>query len=227
VDYNEIWTEQKFIEYRKLKRSGYTDRMLIEHFGDDIYYSGMYNKYGSSLPVILKFGKFLNEIKVTPNSTNYSFVKQPSKFIEGESDYIISFFSNNIPYIICLSFFPINNKKTYNIIFTTRDQWNDYEYNLMNFLTKGNLTDDEFKILNDIISKETKLNDLFPILKKVSWVLLDFYQKNIKGELLSIGDIDNKKKINLYKNVIKDSFKNIHENKDYIFKYKYYIYEIN
>ena len=29
-EYNEIWTREKFLEYRKLKRSGYTDKMLIE-----------------------------------------------------------------------------------------------------------------------------------------------------------------------------------------------------
>jgi hypothetical protein len=67
-EYNDRWTREKFIEYRKLKKEGYTDKMLREHFGEDIYYSGMYNKNGSSLPVILKFGNFINEIKITPEN---------------------------------------------------------------------------------------------------------------------------------------------------------------
>lgn len=58
--YNEKWTREKHIEYRKLKKSGYTDRMLKDHFGEDIYHSGFYNKNGVTLPVILKYGKFIN-----------------------------------------------------------------------------------------------------------------------------------------------------------------------
>jgi hypothetical protein len=226
-EYNERWTREKFIEYRKLKRNGYSHEMLKEHFGEDIYYSGLYNKNGTTLPLILKFGKFINEIKITPEEVDYSLIKQPSIFIKGKSDYIISFFSNSIPYIISLVYFPINNKETFNVIFTTRNQWNDYEYNLINFLKKGSLTNDEFKILEDIIDKETGLNDLFPILRKISWILLDFYNNSIKGELLSIGDTENKKKINLYRNIIKDSFDNIIETEDYVSIHKYYIYKIN
>jgi len=224
--YNEKWTREKFLEYRRLKREGYTHKMLIEHFGEDIYYSDMYNKNGVSLPSILKFGKFINEIKITPQNVDYNFIKQPSRFIKDKSDYITSFFSNEKPYIISMAYYPINNKDTYNIILTTRDQWNDYEYQLGNFLKKGYITDLEFKILEDIIDQETKLNDLFPIFRKLSWILLDFYDKNIKGELLSIGDTNNKKKINLYRNIIKDSFNNILETEELINTYKYYIYKI-
>ena len=150
-DYNERWTKEKFIEYRKLKRSGYTDKMLKEHFGEDIYHSGMYNQNGASLPAILKFGKFINEIKITPEKVDYSCIKQPSFFIKGKSDYIVSFFSNSIPYIISLVYFPINNRETFNVIFTTRNQWNDYEYNLIEFLKKGNLTKIRFKITQEIL----------------------------------------------------------------------------
>jgi hypothetical protein len=49
-EYNDKWTREKHIEYRKLKKSGYTDNMLVEHFGDDIYYSGMYNKNANIIP---------------------------------------------------------------------------------------------------------------------------------------------------------------------------------
>ncbi len=225
--YNEKWTRKKHIEYRKLKKSGYTDRMLKDHFGEDIYHSGFYNKNGSTLPVILKYGKFINEIKINPEQVDYSFTKQPSNFIKGESDYIISFFSNNTPYIISILYFPINDKATFNIVFTTRDQWNNYEYNLINFLKKGSLTDDEFEKLENIIDEETKLNDLFSIFRKISWILLDFYNKNIKGHLLSIGDTNNEKKINFYRNIIKDSFTDIIESEEFLKDYKYYIYNIN
>ena len=225
--YNDKWTREKFIEYRKLKKGGYSHEMLKEHFGEDIFHSGMYNKNPSILPIIIKYGKFINEIKISPESVDYNFTKQPSHFIKGKSDYIISFFSNNVPYIIALLYFPINNKETFNIFFTTRNQWSDYEYNLINFLKKGNITDSEFKILVDIVEKETELNDLFPIFRKISWVLLDFHEKNLKGKLISIGDTTNVVKISLYRNIIKDTFKNIIESEDNIGSYKYFIYEIN
>lgn len=43
-NYNEKWTKEKFLKYRKLKKDGYTNEMLIKHFGEDIYHSGMYKK---------------------------------------------------------------------------------------------------------------------------------------------------------------------------------------
>jgi hypothetical protein len=225
-EYNERWTREKFIEYRKLKRSGYSHKMLKEHFGEDIYHSGLYNKNGKSLPIILKFCKYINEIKITPEKVDYSFIKQPSNLIRGKSDFIISFFSNGIPYIISLVYFPIDNRDTFNVIFTTRNQWNDYEYNLINFLKKGSLTNNEFEKLENIIGEETKFNDLFPIFRKLSWILLDFYDKHLKGEILSIGDTANKKKINLYRNIIKDSFANFVETETISSGYKYFLYEI-
>jgi hypothetical protein len=224
--YNERWTREKFLEYRKLKRIGYSDNMLIEHFGEDIYHSGLYNKFGRSLPNILKFGNYINEIGINPEVVDYSFIKQPSKYISGKSDYIISFFSNNIPYILALVYFPIGEIETLNIVFTTRDGWNDYEYNLINFLKKGYLNEDEFLELDDIISRKTGYNDIIPIFKKVCWILPDFYKKNIKGKILSIGDTVDKKKINFYRNIIKDSFNDVIESEHHLGDNKYFIYSI-
>jgi len=225
-EYNEKWTREKFIEYRKLKKSGYTDKMLIEHFGDDIYQSGMYNKNSSLLPNILKYILFVNEIKINLEKTEYNYIPSPSNYLKNKTDYIISFYSNDLPYIISLMYFPINNMETYNIVFTARDQWNEYNFKLRNFLKKGFINDDEFDILNKIIGKETKLNNLFPIFRKLSWILLDFYDKQLKGKLLSIGDTENKKKIKLYRNIIKDSFSNITEEEIIFNGNKYYIYKI-
>lgn len=225
-NYNERWTKEKHREYCDLKRVGYTNEMLKKHFGDDIYESGIYNRNGASLPNILKFGKFINEIKISPEGADYNFIKQVSIFIKNKSDYIISFYCNDIPYIISIIYYPIKEKETYNVVFTTRDQWNEYEYKLRNFLKKGKLTEEEFEILDNIIGKETNKNNIFPIFRKISWILLDFYKNNLNGYLLSIGDTNNKKKIKFYRNIIKDSFKNIIETEEYINTNKYYIYKI-
>lgn len=35
MNYNDRWNRDKHKEFRKLKRSGYTDDMLIQHFGEE------------------------------------------------------------------------------------------------------------------------------------------------------------------------------------------------
>lgn len=71
-EYNERWTREKFLEYRKLKRSGYTHEMLIEHFGDDIDYSGLYNKNAHIIPYwyLVKCIENLNSQVKTEESTD-------------------------------------------------------------------------------------------------------------------------------------------------------------
>lgn len=93
----------------------------------------------------------------------------------------------------------------------------------MKFLKSGKISDEEFKILDEIISEVTKLNNLYQILKKISWILNDFFTKNIKKTILSIGETKNKIKIDLYRNIIRDSFSNIIESEEEIMGYKYYI----
>ena len=56
-------TREKFLEYRKLKKSGYTHDMLKEHFGDDIYHSGIYNRNPSKFSFLKKFNE-INPIEL-------------------------------------------------------------------------------------------------------------------------------------------------------------------
>lgn len=228
-DYNERWSKEKSIEYRKLKRQGYTDKMLKEHFGEDIYYSGMYNKNAHIIPYdyfTQYFENKINEIKINPEQTNYDITPVPSNLDLSKMDYILTFVSGDISYTICLMYYKIYKDDTYNIIFTTTDQWNQYRQEFFNLSKKGSVDKDEWELLNDIISRETGFNDLFPIFRKLSWILLDFYDKNIQGMILSIGDTENKKKINLYRNIIKESFTNIVETETIFNGNKYYLYKI-
>jgi hypothetical protein len=228
-DYNERWTREKFIEYRSLKRSGYTDKMLKEHFGEDIYYSGMYNKNAHIIPYdyfTKYFENKINEIKINPEQTDYDITPACSSLDSNKMDYILTFVSGDVLYTICLMYYKIHNNDTYNAIFTTTEQWNQYRQEFFNLSKKGSVDKDEWQLLNDIISRETGFNDLFPIFKKISWILLDFYDKHIKGEILSIGDTENKNKINLCRNIIKDSFGNIIETETTFNGNKYYLYKI-
>lgn len=221
--YNERWTREKFIEYRKLKRNGYSHDQLKEYFGDDIYESGLYNKNANLMPWI----KFINEIKINPLEIPYSFWNRKSIFFNDEFDHFTEIESDNVKYILELMYFEINNIPTYNVIFTTKEQYELYDKKINQYIKKGYITNDEFDKLKNIFETETNLNDIYGIMKRISFVIFDLYNTKIKGNYLSIGETDNIKKIKLYRNIIKDSFENITEDetldKD---GNKYYIYKI-
>lgn len=224
MEYNEKWNKEKFIEYRRLKRSGYTDKMLIEHFGEDIYHSGMYNRKSTIIPWL----DFITEITITPEYTDYTFSKKLSIY-KDNFDYIIKFQNNRVDYIISLFYYIIDSVETYNVLLTTETQWSEYEKKLNSIRHKGYITDDERNELVNIVEKETGLNHLYPVIKKISYILFDIFEKELGNSILSIGETKNMVKINLYRNIIKNSFSNIEEigEKSDDIGNKYYLYKIN
>lgn len=224
MEYNEKWTRDKFIEYRKLKRSGYTDKMLIEHFGEDIYHSGMYNRKSTIMPWL----EFITEITITPEYTDYTFSKKLSDIYKDKFDYIVKFQNNGVDYIISLFYYIIDSIETYNVLLTTETQWNEYEKKLNNIRHKGYITDGERSELVNSVEKETGLNHLYPVMKKISYILFDIFEKELGNSILSLGETKNIVKINLYRNIIKNSFSNVEEigeNFDDVGN-KYYLYKI-
>jgi len=224
MEYNEKWTRDKFIEYRKLKRSGYTDKMLIEHFGEDIYHSGMYNRKSTIMPWL----EFITEITITPEYTDYTFSKKLSDIYKDKFDYIVKFQNNGVDYIISLFYYIIDSIETYNVLLTTETQWNEYEKKFNNIRHKGYITDGERSELVNIVEKETGLNHLYPVMKKISYILFDIFEKELGNSILSLGETKNIVKINLYRNIIKNSFSNVEEigeNFDDVGN-KYYLYKI-
>lgn len=224
MDYNDRWNKEKFIEYRKLKRSGYTDKMLIEYFGEDIYYSGIYNRKSTIMPWL----EFITEIIITPEYTNYKISKKTSDIYKNKLDYIIQFENIGVDYIIYLFFYIIEGIETYNVLLTTKNQWNEYEMKLDEIRYKGYITDDERNELVNIVEKETGLNQLFPVMKKTSYILYDIFEKELGCNIISLGETKNMVKINLYRNIIKNSFSNIEEigEKFDDVDNKYYLYKI-
>jgi hypothetical protein len=229
VEYNSNWTREKHIEYRKLKKSGYSTKELLEYFGDDIYYSGIYNRDAGILPfkVFNKIAKNLNEIKINPEEVYYYSIPTRSDIYKNKWDNILVFESENVEYVVVFMYFIINKIDTWNIIFTTRTQWDNYKSTINKFKDKGYITNDEYDILNNIISDDTGLDNLFSVMKKLSYIILDFYNTNLKGSILSIGDTNNPIKIRLYNNIIIDSFKDI--KKEEVFDNdgnRYYLYSM-
>lgn len=224
-EYNDRWTREKFIEYRKLKKSGWNDRMLIEHFGEDIYHSGLYNRRSSILPWL----NFLTEITITPEQCNYRVSSKPSDFFAGKSDWILEFNDNGTDYVICLFFYFINEIENYNILLTTKNQWNEYQVLISSLITRSYVTDLERKLMVEIVERQTNLNQVYSVMKKVSYIIKDFISSKLPGVILSIGETSNPAKINLYRNIIKNSFPEVQflgdiEDDD---KNKYFLYQLS
>ena len=224
MDYNDRWSEEKFIELRRLKKSGYTDDMLIEHFGEDIYHSGIYNRKSTIMPWL----EFITEIKITPEYTEYDFYKKPSDIYTDKLDYIIKFKNNEVGYIISLFYYIIAGIETYNVLLTTENQWIEYERKLDAIRNKGYITDDERNELVNIVEKETGLNHLYPVMKKISYILFDISEKELYNNIISLGETKNMAKINLYRSIVKNSFSDVEElgvESDGVGN-KYYLYKI-
>jgi hypothetical protein len=211
-EYNERWTREKFVEYRRLKRNGFNDKQLIEHFGDDIWYSGLYNKKSS----VLGFLDYLNEIKIHPSITDYTFITVNSLFYPYKKDHYTIFKLKDIEYVVYFMYYLVDKKTpTYNIMFSTKKQFEIYYKKLKKILSKNKgVSDEEREYLKSIFEKKTNYFDIFPIVKSISYIIFDLYNKDIFNNILfSIGQTDNTVKINLYRNIIKDSFENIEETK--------------
>lgn len=199
------WSKEKHKEYWNLKRKGYKREQLFEHFGDDIYESGMYSRNSNIIPWL----QFITEITITPEYTEYNLSKIKSDIYIDKNDYIIDFLHKDIKYIICLFFYIVGDIETYNILLATEYQWINYKNKLKEFGYKGYITDQERNELIHIVEKETGYDQLFPIMKKTSFILLDVLKHNLNGCVISIGETTNLAKINLYRNIIKNSFPNI------------------
>jgi hypothetical protein len=207
MEFNEIWTKAKNDQLRNFIKEGRSVDFIKEYFGEDIE-AHPKRKYSSNK--LLPFKKFF-EIKINPIETEYKIIKDSSPFFKDEHDYILKFF-HKINYVILFLYFPIKGKETYNIIFTTENQYLFYKKELNRISKSNTWGSDEYEMLRSIIEKTTGYNEIFPVIKRVSYVILDFYKKNLNGKHLSIGaDTNDPIKIKLYRNIIRDSFTDFSE----------------
>jgi hypothetical protein len=220
------WTKEKFLEYRKLKRSGYSHQDLINHFGDEIYESGLYNKNAHVLPYsqFVRNNQKMNEIKINHMETHYISSAMFSDFDKTKMDYLLYFNHSDVSYVICLMYFKINDTDTYNIIFTTLDNWIKYREKNTNYIKKGYLTIEEWTELDKIVSEETNYNEVYQLMKKISYIIFDYVKLNFQEVIFSIGETKNEQKINLYRNIIQHSFPNFKEEKVSFNGVTYYLY---
>ena len=211
MKFNKIWTKGKNDLLRKFNRENRTVEFIKEYFGNDLEYHPK-GRYSSSK--LSGFHEFVNEIKVTPESINY--VKNVQKsIVYNKKDYIFNF-SSNVEYTLLLIYVENFGKSSYEIVFTDRNNYDNYVKVRNDFMMKGYLTEDDNKILSNIIEQKTNFNEIYSLMRKISFILLEEYPiiKLMYKIPLSITETNDLVKIRLYRNIIKDSFPDFIETMD-------------
>lgn len=203
--FNKIWTKELNDELRTLTKNGKSVDEIKNHFG--VLLEHHPNKkycYGKILP----YKTFLNGI------TDYEIRQKPSISFANKDDILVYFKTEKENYVLVLFYYVDSGIESYNLLFTTESSYIEYNERLSQILkTKlqgEGLSDSEMMELSEIIEKETKLNELHSVINKISYILLDIYPK-LNNTMLSIGNTKRSQKINMYRDIIKNSFKNIKE----------------
>jgi len=215
MKFNKIWNKHRQQKLQQMNKEGKSVDEIRDYFGSLLQYHP--NKiYCSESFIISKFKEFNNESVINKfNEIEYTFEKNYSMFYNFKNDYIAYFKINNIEYVLILFYLIDGDDISYNIVFSTKVQYDKYIELLENFLEKNEIEDideDLYFNLSNILEKETKINNADILINAVSYVLIDIYNKLLsKKTLFSIGQTKNNRKINWYRHIIKYSFDNVIE----------------
>ena len=205
MEFNKIWTKEKNDELRKMISEGFSSSEIISKFGRDLdsHPKGKY-KHG----FMSGYSNFLKEIIINPRHTDYRVEKANSNFFKDKYDYVLHFNLNNHDYAVVLFYYLVDKKESYNLLFTTLSQYTDYRDQLILMAGNPDIKEDDHKKLSNILERETNYNELYKLIENISYVIFSFYV-NINKYPLSISDTSDSVKIRMYRNMIKDSFKNV------------------
>jgi hypothetical protein len=216
MEFNEHWTKKDNDLMRQMIKEKKSTDEIINFFGEDKvkYHPKGKFSYGKVLP----YKSFLNEIKIRPEEVHFDINRQKSPIDNTKYDYMLTFDINEHKYLIILFYHINNNIESYNIFFTTMIQYIKYQ-EYISQISKGKdedytLSKEEFKNVTDILEKETEYNELFPIMKRLSFVLFSFSPTiffHHPHMLFSLSNTNHPVKIRLYRDIIKNSFKNVDE----------------
>lgn len=220
MQFNEKWNKAKNDQLRKMNRDGKSKDFIINYFGENLKYDPK-NRFAYGMSGIFSYSEFikLNEIKITPKEIEYETKVVKSNFIKGKNDYVNYFTVNKHEYIIRYFYYILNDIESYQLLFTTAKQYNFYLIEMNKLKKSGNFTETDYINLQNIVEKETNFNDIMNIMKAISYILLDFYP-SVSNLPLSLGETNNPVKIELYRNVIRNSFPHIIETNDLDFNGK-------
>lgn len=206
MEFNRNWTKDDNNRLRLLLKEGHSPEFIRNHFGNDkLFYhpSKKYHISGKSSPIpvfrdkIGDFTGFINEIKYEELRTDFTVDFEKSSHFNGEFNYVYRFQTNSgARYVVDFIYLidtigPYIDKSIYNISFTKEENRNmsnheDYE-------------------------KQTNLKEGHEIIKRIIFVFKNFNEKFGNGCIYLLGDTEDKRKINWYRQLIKDSFDNTKE----------------
>jgi len=214
MEFNNYWTKEINNLYHKMIKENTSMQDIIDYFGYDLlnyHPNKKFHRDGKIYP----FKEFLNEIKIIPGETQYTVVTKESEMFKQGKDYFLSFNVKGVDYIIILFYYIVNDIKSFNILFTTKKQYDDY------IKFKGNkkysdFTLEEFIHITKILERETNYGDIIKIMKSLSFILINFNKilKYYYDIPYSICQTNKPVKIRLYRNIIKKSFENLIETED-------------
>ena len=150
---------------------------------------------------------FINEIVYTKLNTTYKKMFDLSNIFEEEYNYYFIFKSNSdIEYILQFDYYkdyigPFIGYSLYNISFTTYEQY-------LSSLNKKTETQQE-----ETYEKITNHNEKLEIMKRLIY-LFDEFHNNInphKQPIYVIGETDDKRKINMYRDLVKNTITKVKE----------------
>jgi hypothetical protein len=228
--FNEHWTKSDNDKLRQMVKEGKTFEEKLAFFGWDKMQHHP-NKKFSHVGSILTYEKYLNEIKINPHHVYYTIDYVKSQLNDKYYDYYLSFDVNDIKYLIILHYCFSNDIGSYNIFFTTEENYINYNKYVKKIDNSGIkiLTREQQIEIENIAERQTNLNDIIPIMKSISYILFRFYPtiKDVGNLPYSLIDTNDPRKIKIYRNIITDSFDNVSEeiikNEDGSNIYYYYI----
>lgn len=197
--FNNIWTKEINDECRNLIKKGYTSSDIIDHFGKYITNNHPKKKY--SYTKLLNYNNYINEIKITAGYTNYSTSEMSSEYVN-KTNYKYDFIINGNKYVLLFFYVENYDMKSYELVFTTNEQFEKYEQ-YKKSINQITLLDEMY--LSSIIEEETDRKELIKIMKSICYIIENEY----KDLPFSITETDNLTKINLYRNIFNDTYKNI------------------
>jgi len=225
MDFNINWTQEDNNKLRHLIKEGKSPDYIRNYFGNEKLFYNPSKKYyqsnkSSAIPTIKDkikdFTGYITEIKYEELKTDFVFDFEKSSYFENKFNYYYTFQTNS------------GNRYVFDFIYL-KDNIGPYKgtdlYNI-SFTLEANRNLSNYKDYE----KQTQLKEGHEIIKRLIFILKDFDKRFGNDCIYTLGETEDKRKINWYRNLIKDTFNNVKETigvSSFTDGLKCYYYELN